>query len=88
MEVKTVVSATKRKLGRAEALSLARRARRIIVCRGGKTLVFDRTSARPDEGAILRSILGPTGNLRAPALRDGDTLLIGFNEQTYREFLS
>ena len=28
---------------------------------------------------------GPTGNLRAPTLRKGTTLLVGFNEETYQE---
>jgi hypothetical protein len=33
------------------------------------------------------SVLGPTGNLRAPALRTGKTLLVGFNEEAYRQIL-
>jgi len=28
-------------------------------------------------------VLGPTGNLRAPALVAGDTLLVGWNEEAY-----
>jgi hypothetical protein len=32
-------------------------------------------------------LLGPTGNLRAPTLRIGRTLLVGFDEATYREVL-
>jgi hypothetical protein len=30
-------------------------------------------------------MLGPTGNLRAPCLRVGKTVLVGFNEDAYRE---
>ena len=33
------------------------------------------------------ALLGPTGNLRAPALRVGKTLLVGFSEEVYREQL-
>ncbi len=30
-------------------------------------------------------MLGPTGNLRAPAIRVGKNWLIGFHEEAYRE---
>jgi hypothetical protein len=32
-------------------------------------------------------MLGPTGNLRAPTIRKGRTVLVGFNEELFeREF--
>lgn len=37
------------------------------------------------EAQIHAAILGPFGNLRAPALRKGKTLIVGFNEETYRK---
>jgi hypothetical protein len=33
-------------------------------------------------------MLGPTGNLRAPTLRVGRTLIVGFDEETYRRVLA
>ncbi|MCO6435999.1 MAG: hypothetical protein J5J06_02805 [Phycisphaerae bacterium] len=41
----------------------------------------------PDDATLLSHMLGPTGNLRAPTLRIGKTLLIGFDEQTYGDIL-
>lgn len=38
----------------------------------------------PTEAELHAAILGPFGNLRAPALRKGKTLIVGFNEETYR----
>jgi len=32
-------------------------------------------------------MLGPTGNLRAPTLRAGSTVLVGFDEDVYRAAL-
>ena len=32
-------------------------------------------------------LLGPTGNLRAPTLRKGRTLIVGFDEATYAKLL-
>ncbi len=40
----------------------------------------------PDE--IVEAVLGPTGNLRAPALVVGDTLLVGWNAEAYTDALS
>jgi len=32
-------------------------------------------------------MLGPTGNLRAPTIVRGKTVLVGFNEEVYRDAL-
>ena len=36
---------------------------------------------------LAAHLLGPTGNLKAPTLRLGDTLLVGFSEAAYRQVL-
>ncbi len=41
----------------------------------------------PDKDALLAVLFGPTGNLRAPTLRSGRTLLVGFDEATYAKTL-
>ena len=43
---------------------------------------------RPDDETLTKLVLGPTGNLRAPTLRAGKTLLVGFHEETYQEVLT
>ncbi len=83
----TVVDATKDRRGRAEALKLARSAGRVIAARGKKIVVFDMTNDPPDDDTLAAHILGPTGNLKAPTLRIGDTLLVGFGEEAYRQVL-
>ena len=37
--------------------------------------------------ALLDAMLGPTGNLRAPTLKIGKTVLVGFNEEVFAEVL-
>ena len=83
----TVVDATKNKHGRAEALQLARSAGRVVAARGKKTVVFDMKKDPPDDDTLAAHILGPTGNLKAPTLRIGDTLLVGFGEDAYQQVL-
>src|SRR4051812_19499682 len=77
--------ATKERKGRAEALALARRAERVIVARGKKVVTFDMTKDPPDDDTLAAHLLGPTGNLKAPTLRRGTTLLVGFGEDAYRQ---
>jgi ABC-type arginine transport system ATPase subunit len=81
----TVVDATKDRRGRAEAIELARSVGRVIAARGKKVVVFDMTNDPPDDDTLAARLLGPSGNLKAPTLRIGDTLLVGFGEEAYRQ---
>jgi arsenate reductase-like glutaredoxin family protein len=83
VEPKESVDAGKTKLGRAEALQLAKSAKKVVVARGAKVVVFDMAKDPPSDGDLLAVILGPTGNLRAPTFRRGTTLVVGFNEDAY-----
>jgi hypothetical protein len=82
-----VVDAAKERKGRAEALRLARAAATVVVARGKKVVRFDMKGAPPDDDTLAAYLLGPTGNLKAPTLRVGDTLLVGFGEAAYRHVL-
>jgi hypothetical protein len=73
--------------GREEALALARSVERIVVAKGKKVVTFDMKGDPPDEETLLAHLLGPTGNLRAPTLRHGKTLLVGFSDAAYQEVL-
>jgi hypothetical protein len=81
------VDATKEKRGRDEALALAHSAERVVAARGKKVVVFDMTNHPPDDDTLAAHLLGPTGNLRAPTLRIGDTLVVGFSDEAYRQVL-
>jgi arsenate reductase-like glutaredoxin family protein len=87
VEVESMADARKETKGRKEALALARAASKVIVSRGKKTVTFDMKKNPPDDDTLAEHVLGPTGNLRAPALRKGSTLYIGFNEDVYRKLL-
>jgi hypothetical protein len=78
-----VVNATRERKGRAGALGLARSAKRVVVGRGHKVVTFDMQKDPPDDDTPAAQLLGPTGSLKAPALRIGDTLLVGFAEEAY-----
>ena len=69
-----------RKLARREASELAKQASKIIVAKGKKISEFSGGKAGKD---VVEAMLGPTGNLRAPTIRTGKTLLVGFNEEVF-----
>jgi len=81
------VDGKKVRYGPAEALALLRGINRIIAARGKKVTVFDLTKDQPDEATLLAHLIGPTGNLRAPAAKVGTTLVVGFNPEAYRSVL-
>ena len=83
----SLTDAKKEKRGRAEALALAKSAAKVITGRGKNVSIFDMKKNPPDDDTLASMILGPTGNLKAPTLRIGDTLLVGFNEETYKQVL-
>jgi arsenate reductase-like glutaredoxin family protein len=59
----------------------------LYVAKGKKVERVDLKKARPDRATLLGLLLGPTGNLRAPTLRKGRTLIVGFEEDTYKKLL-
>lgn len=67
-----------RKLQEAEARALLAAASTLTVAKGKRVQEFDVSgTVSPDAVAAM---LGPTGNLRAPLLRVGTTVLVGFSE--------
>ena len=85
--VRETVDAGKDRRGRAEAIALARSVRRVVTGRGNAVVTFDMKAAPPEDDTLAAAILGPTGNLKAPTLKVGDTLLVGFNEEAYKQVL-
>jgi hypothetical protein len=81
IEAKETVSASK-KLGRSDAAALVKSAKKVIVAKGKKVRSFPGGKASKE---IVDALLGPTGNLRAPTLRVGKTLLVGFDESSYSD---
>ena len=86
--VAETVHAGKAKLGREDALRLARAADRVIAARGKSMTTFDMKSSPPDDETLARALLGPSGNLRAPTVRVGRTLLVGFNADEFAPVLA
>ena len=68
-----------------EALELAGSVNDIYVAKGKKVVHLNMKKDKPDKATLTKLLLGPTGNLRAPTLRKGKTLIVGFDEETYQK---
>jgi arsenate reductase-like glutaredoxin family protein len=64
---------------------MARAAHRLIAAKGKKVTTIDLQSAPPADEVLAGLMLGPTGNLRAPIMRVGQTILVGYNDQAFTE---
>ena len=59
----------------------------LYVAKGKKIVHVDLKREKPPRPELLGLLLGPTGNLRAPTLRKGRKLIVGFDEATYKKLL-
>ena len=60
----------------------------LLVAKGKKVTRVDVASDRPDDDALAGLLLGPTGNLRAPTMKRGRAMLVGFNAEMYGDALA
>ncbi len=84
VETEELVDARKLKLKLKDAYALLEGMDELVAAKGKKVERVDLRAGRPERATIERLMLGPTGNLRAPTLKVGRRLLIGFDEAIYR----
>ena len=82
IEIKETVPAS-RKLQAADATKILSSASRLIALKGKKVSDFKGGKDVTDEA--IACMLGPTGNLRAPTIRKGKTIIVGFNHEVFEK---
>ncbi len=55
----------------------------MVVAKGKKVDEFKPGGKAPK--ACVDAMLGPTGNLRAPTIRTGKTVIVGFNDDLFSD---
>jgi arsenate reductase-like glutaredoxin family protein len=81
------VDARKDTIQGRQALELVRDVDEIYSAKGKNVVHLNLKDDQLDADTLSKLLIGPTGNLRAPTLRKGRTLIVGFNEETYRKLL-
>lgn len=82
-----MIVAEKQRLGPDDALAMARRASHVWVMRGAKLHHFDMKAEPPTDSELLRVMLAPSGNLRAPTIVFGEDVIVGFDEDVYQQVI-
>ncbi len=79
------MDARKIRIDETQAWALLQGAESIAVAKGKKNQRFESVAA--DKDAILKQVIGPSGNLRAPTYRVKDEYVVGFNPDLYADWV-
>ena len=85
IDIKMQVPASK-KLQALDGEALLNEANKLMALKGKKVSEFSLNAGASEEA--VAAMLGPTGNLRAPTMKVGKTIIVGFNEAVYTDFFS
>ncbi len=66
-------------------MALLKNVNELYAAKGKKVVHVNLKKTELSEDELKKLVLGPTGNLRAPTLRKGKTLMVGFHEETYEK---
>lgn len=88
IEAKQEVNAKKETISGDDALILLENVNQLYAAKGKRVVHFDLKKDKPSKDELLKVMLGPTGNLRAPTLRVGKKLLVGFNQEMYESIFA
>ncbi len=81
------MNASKEKIGPDAAVELVRQHARLVAAKGKKVVELDLKKDAPADEDIVKLVIGPSGNLRAPTWTRGKTIVVGFNEEAYAAIL-
>ncbi len=82
------MDARKTRLDEKQALSIVSDVDEIYVSKGKNVVHIDLRHEKPGKEALSALLMGPTGNLRAPTLKKGRTLVVGFDPVTYEKLFA
>lgn len=71
----------------ARVARLARTVKQVISIRRGVATTQEIRANSPSDDELAKLMLGPTGNLRAPTIRVGGALIVGFDAQVWEAAL-
>ena len=55
----------------------------LYAAKGKQIITVNLKTEVVDDEVVNKFLLGPTGNLRAPTMKIGNALLVGFNQELY-----
>ncbi len=85
VQIKSEDDARKTRLGQSDVEKLLDEVNEVWVAKGKKFERVRLNSKSVDRQNLIKKVMGPSGNLRAPALRTGKKLIVGFHPEMYQE---
>ncbi len=82
------VDARKVRLGPSELGKVLDGVRTVLASNGRTVQRFDLSAKECDRPELLSRMIGPTGNLRAPTVRRGRLLVVGYHADAMKELVS
>jgi hypothetical protein len=82
-----VENARKVSFGAVDLTNVLGKTKRVYAARGKRVVEFDLAEDSLSSDIVRKSLLGPTGKLRAPAIRIGGSFIVGFNQELYVKVL-
>ncbi|HIG86841.1 MAG TPA: hypothetical protein EYQ25_07355 [Planctomycetes bacterium] len=87
LTIRETVNAAKDKIGAKDLKGVLKDATKLVVAKGKKVMTFDLVRQKMTGAELAKVMLGPTGNLRAPTMRLGKKVLVGFSAEAFEEYL-
>ncbi len=78
-----MLDARKNRIDAGQAWNIINNATDICVAKGKQIVKFVEIADKQDD--VLKKVMGPSGNLRAPTLKVGNKYVVGFNLELYEE---
>ena len=83
MTVENIIDCKKQPMSFDEAKQLLSGVSRIYATKGTK--LVELAAADADDSELASLLIGPSGNLRAPTIKTGDVLVVGYHEDAYKK---
>ena len=88
VEITEQVDARKNKIGPDDAVEMAHGASDVFAAKGKKLVHYNLKKDQPTDEELVKIMIGPSGNLRAPTVRVGKKIFVGFHEEELAKLLS
>jgi arsenate reductase-like glutaredoxin family protein len=84
VQVQHIVDCKKEIMELDDAMKLLKGAEKLYATKGQKVVEVDLKGSNPTKDQLAELVIGPSGKLRAPTVKHGKTVAVGFNEGMYK----
>ena len=87
LDVRVRVDARRTRIGPSALSKVVDGARTVLVSNGRSVARYDVAPGSRERGEMYARMVGPTGNLRAPTLKRGDLVVVGYHADSLKELV-